>query len=81
MINKVLPKYKNVEIKYSANVEGYKTEKNIVKSVIFKESNIPGRSVNFSAPNSIDCDVVVLCNSPEAPYHIWENFGCILPSI
>lgn len=65
---KLLSANKNVEIKYYTEVTGYKIENSLVKAVKTSQGDIP-------------CDIVVLCNGPQAPYHIYEHFKEVLPSI
>jgi len=39
------------------------------------------RSVKFTNGQKIKCDLVVLCNGPEAPYHMAKTLNTILPSL
>lgn len=65
---KILARKPNVEIRYSTEATGY----------VIKDSKVTKVQTN---KGDVSADLVVLCNGPEAPYHIYKHFGCVLPSI
>ena len=73
VLTKAMRKRDNVKILCNTEANGYDIDKatGIVKAV---------KTNNPEHPR-IECDVVVLSNSPASPYHLWEHFGTILPSI
>ena len=67
---KILNKRENVQFKYDSEALSYVIDQNskIVRCVKTKKEDI-------------NCDILVLCNGPQAPYHIYKNFGSVLPSV
>lgn len=70
-MNKVLSKRKNVKIMCNSEVVGYDIDSDtkMAKSVILKNGK------------KITSDLVILCNGPEAPFHMADCLDTILPSI
>jgi len=67
-----LEKRENVHILSGTEVTGYEVaEGGIVRAV----------ETNNEEVTRLDCDVVVLCNGPSAPYHLYKHLNTILPSI
>jgi hypothetical protein len=69
MVEKVLSKRKNVEIKYNAFPEKY---------YIDHETKYV-RAMHMNDDSTLQFDFLVLCNGPDAAFHIWDHFGCVLP--
>jgi len=72
-LTKALRKRSNVLMLCNTEVNGYDIDKStgMVKAVKTTSKEHP----------SIDVDVVVMSNSPAAPYHLYEHFNTVLPSI
>lgn len=68
---KALSRKKNVQICYNAEVTNYDIDPvtKMVKFVKLKDGRI------------IPCDLVILSNGPEAPYHMAECLQTIFPSL
>ena len=71
MVNKVLAKRSNVEIRYNTFPTKYDIhpETKHVQNLILNNKE------------KLACDLLVLCNGPDAGFHIWDHFGCVLPLI
>mmetsp|Transcript_18387 Transcript_18387/g.31433 ORF Transcript_18387/g.31433 Transcript_18387/m.31433 type:complete len:117 (+) Transcript_18387:769-1119(+) len=67
-LQKILSKRKNVVLLNSAEVTSYDVniESKQVARVTLKDK-------------ALDCDVVVLCNGPQAPFHLYDHFGSVIP--
>ena len=78
LINKVLKKRENVEIRSGLEVCGYKQDQKTkcITSVEVKQVKVNAWGINKGKSEEgqkqeIACDVVVLCNGPQAGYHIF----------
>lgn len=66
-----LKKRKNVKITYDADVVGYEID----------EKTKMAKHVKLRDGRIVPCDLVILCNGPEAPYHMASCLQTIFPSL
>lgn len=71
MVEKVFPRYSNVHLKTNADVVGYDIDP--------KSKRV--RSVQTASGETIPCDIVVNCMGPQAPSHLYQHFGVVVPII
>ena len=71
MIQKVLKRYKNIEMICGAEITNYNIDE-ITKKVT---------NIQLQNGTNFPVDAVVLCTGPQSPRHVYEHFGCVLPSI
>lgn len=66
-----LKKRDNVRISYNSDVSSYVIDPDtkMAKSVKLKDGRI------------VPCDLVILCNGPDAPFHMASCLNTILPSL
>ena len=71
LINKVLAKKSNVKFKYNTQPTKYDIDPQ-TKHV---------KDIHLNNNEKLSCDFLVLCNGPDAGFHIWDHFRCVLPML